>query len=1127
MSDALNVEALRPLYAPWQEPNKHRSLRGSAEVVPGRRQSRCSLAKHLRHEVGAWRHNGYIGASETTKTLLRHWFETAHTGGFRYYWCQREAIETIIWLLEVVRYRSLSSMMASLLEESLDSDLIETVTPEEDAWAKYCTKIATGGGKTKVMSLAIVWSYFHRLFEPDSDMAQHFVVIAPNLIVFERLRDDFGDGRIFRADPLIPQEWDTDFHLDVVTQDDPGGATSRGTLYLTNIHRLYDRPDEADNGGQGQYPRWSAPPVRRAKALRTGADVRKRIAAHPCIMVINDEAHHLHDPGSAWNEALGALHKQSKERGNDGVVAQLDFTATPKHNDGRLFRHIVSDFPLGEAVDAGIVKVPVVGKSDALKPLLTADTADARWRPHLKIGYVQYARTYPAWEKTHKPILFVMTEDTKAASQIAKHLDSDDYPLLKGRVLNLHTKLKGKLKKVKRGGKMVAEFEESESQMSDADLAELRALSRDLDKPDSPYRCVVSVLMLREGWDIKNVTTIVPLRAYSAESGILPEQTLGRGLRRMEPPGDDAPLERVTCVEHSAFLRMYKEELESEGLDIASGEVDDLRPETVTIFVDQRKPVADLDIAIPRLTDAVLTTASLGDIEYDEVVASFGRRCRPLPIGRPGQPIVFEERTLYTDELIAQFEMDRGLLRLGATAVPAFVRDLERACRLQSTHPVLAPLLTQFIQEALFERAVNLYSGEVDHRIGDADVVETVRATFVPLLRSKTTEEVERVRSDESRPLSAWKPYQATQTPDRPCVAASRTLFNLVPCNRSAERDFADFCDAADDVAAFAKNGGPQRLSIDYMAAVGRPAFYIPDLFVRGADGTHYLVETKGRVDADVPLKAQAAIEWCETASTKAAPWQYLYVPMQVLDAAPDFRIESLYRACAPRLKEMLAHAKSGQLELPLEFTPEEVRDQATERVLADAGVAGLPDSIRRYVSQAVNQLAYDRKKGYPQFGDAFQPLLYPIEDLCGQILAGALGPCMPADPQARKDYFDPYLDDLSSGARSALQKNQRLLEKNLVHGARCNRIGVLLFCLDYAATWRRGIAGIWRDVEAAFDGARWAKLRQRVEDVNRFRNTFVAHVEEPLTDAKVAETAMREWIRCIGELVAATTPSR
>ena len=204
MSDALNIEALRPLYAPWEEPNKHRSLRGSAEVAPGRRQSRCTLARYLRDEIAAWRHNAYIGASETTKTLLRHWFETAHPGGFRYYWCQREAIETIIWLHEVVRYRSLSSMMASLLEESLDSDLIETVTPEEDAWAKYCTKIATGGGKTKVMSLAIVWSYFHRLFEPDSDMAQHFVVIAPNLIVFERLREDFGDGRIFRADPLFP-----------------------------------------------------------------------------------------------------------------------------------------------------------------------------------------------------------------------------------------------------------------------------------------------------------------------------------------------------------------------------------------------------------------------------------------------------------------------------------------------------------------------------------------------------------------------------------------------------------------------------------------------------------------------------------------------------------------------------------------------------------------------------------------------------------------------------------------------------------------------------------------------------------------------------------------------------------
>jgi hypothetical protein len=101
------------------------------------------------------------------------------------------------------------------------------------------------------------------------------------------------------------------------------------------------------------------------------------------------------------------------------------------------------------------------------------------------------------------------------------------------------------------------------------------------------------------------------------------------------------------------------------------------------------------------------------------------------------------------------------------------------------------------------------------------------------------------------------------------------------------------------------------------------------------------------------------------------------------------------------------------------------------------------------------------------------------------------------------------------------MQKNQRLLERNLVHGAHCNRIGVLLFCLDYADTWRRGVGGVWRDVEAVLYGAVWRKLKDRLEGVNRLRNTAVAHVEEPLTDYGAAETAMREWIRCVADLVA------
>jgi len=113
-------------------------------------------------------------------------------------------------------------------------------------------------------------------------------------------------------------------------------------------------------------------------------------------MVLNDEAHHLHDPDLAWNRAIDAIHSQSVSRGNAGIRLQLDFTATPKHTDGSLFRHIVCDFPLGEAVDAGIVKVPVLGESEELVERGDKQTpAHERYSTHLKLGYQRYAAQGP------------------------------------------------------------------------------------------------------------------------------------------------------------------------------------------------------------------------------------------------------------------------------------------------------------------------------------------------------------------------------------------------------------------------------------------------------------------------------------------------------------------------------------------------------------------------------------------------------------------------------------------------------------------------------------------------------------------------------------------------------------
>src|SRR6266545_4671262 len=327
--DILNPKAIEQLYKPWDNPSKYRIKGG--EVRDGRRPSAIAIAQNLRAAVREWREGisgggQYAGASDTTLELLDHWFFRDHKVNlpdgssypFRYHFCQREAIETLIYLIEVRRIKRLTSLVAEF--EGLNAEIAALgVDPDYDQWARYAFKMATGSGKTKVMSLAIVWSYFHALRESDSSMARHFAVIAPNLTVFERLKEDFkpegGGPDIFDTDPLIPVEWRGDWNLTTVLQDEASGAHTGGTLYLTNIHRLFDASRKRENG---QMYEWMGPLVQKAKALDIGAALRERITGHSRVMLMNDEAHHVWDPDSAWSEAIAFLNETIRKRTNGG-----------------------------------------------------------------------------------------------------------------------------------------------------------------------------------------------------------------------------------------------------------------------------------------------------------------------------------------------------------------------------------------------------------------------------------------------------------------------------------------------------------------------------------------------------------------------------------------------------------------------------------------------------------------------------------------------------------------------------------------------------------------------------------------------------------------------------------------
>lgn len=1126
----IKTDALGPLFAAWEEPDKHRVKAGSGEGAverKGRRPSSIAIAQNLRAMVKEWRDNFYFGASDTSRTLLNYWFGRAHTIGtngssreFRYYFCQREAIETLIYLKEFRKLECLSQLIAEYGGAYAETAALG-VTEEEDAWSRYAFKMATGTGKTKVMSLAIVWSYFHALRENNSPMARHFVVIAPNLTVFERLKEDFkpegGGPDIFDTDPLIPVEWRGDWNLTTVLQDEATGGSTGGTLYLTNIHRLFDN---SRNGVAGNTFDWMGPTVSKTKALDTSAALRDRITSHARVMVMNDEAHHVWDPDSAWNEAIKFLDDNIRKRNNGGLVAQLDFSATPKDNKANYFKHIVCDTPLGEAVDAGIVKTPIIGKAGTLVEQAT-DNAAHKYEMHLKLGYERWLRSREEWLKSgKKPLLFVMCENTRAADEITARLNGDPiFKELNGRTINLHTNLKGKIKKVGKGADAREVFVESEKDISDEDLKALRKLSRELDSGASPYFCIVSVLMLREGWDVRNVTTIVPLRPLSSKAGILPEQTLGRGLRRMTPPGQANEI--VAVIEHEAFARLYRDELAQEGLPIEIVDVEKVPTTTVSIYPDTaKKDVAALDILIPRLTAANQALPVLGPITEAELREAFNPY-KPLPIGERGlEEVQYEGRHLITGEVVEHMKVSLALLDSGYGAISFFEQELEHICKVKGTHQVLGPLLEKFLEEILFGQKLSLFDEKIIRRLGDSDVREHVRAVFVPLIRRKTTQK--QIRLPDAPPVSigTWRPFQVTVSERRPVQQSPRTLFNLIPCNRTLETAFVELCGKASDVVAFAKNAGPQCLRIDYLSDGTRLAFYTPDFFVRTGPSNYHLVETKGQVDKDVPSKARAAVEWCKAASTNKLKWEYAFVTEGVFQRFQGSSFAELARTSAPSLNDLL-NAEKFREELPLfaAFGTLEAKVADAQGIVDEKMLAALPDRLRKAADESISLFRFFEKKQDVNYAPVFTALLGVIDESAKALILQKLTPKMPGNMQKQKDWFEPYLARVDQRMVRHYEEMARNLKKTLVYKNGVSPLGLLRSCLDYALTDNTKIEGVFDALKSEFRFTGGRDLLDRVKSINEFRNTRVAHQESPLTNPAEAKKALVVWVEGLSRL--------
>jgi len=829
------------------------------------------LVPELRKQVKAWRDKNYAGATATSRSLLNWWFNTRHLlpqadgtmSEFQYYFAQREALETIIYLYDVVGVKDKYDLMR------FDNSGAVSTGMFDETWRRFVIKMATGSGKTKVLSLVLAWSFYHKLYEPGSELARNFLVIAPNIIVLDRIYKDFQGLRIFlKDDPVLPdngmdgRNWRDDFQLTLHVQDEVRITRPTGNIFLTNIHRVYagdDTPASPDDENTMEYFLGKRP---------TGATTDSKVDLGMIVRdidelaILNDEAHHIHDPQMAWFKSIQDIHNRLKQKGA-ALSLQVDVTATPKHNNGAIFVQTIADYPLVEAISQNVVKHPVLPDAPSRAKLVERQSAKftEKYADYIHLGVIEWRKAYTEHEKLgKKSILFVMTDDTKNCDDVAEYLQ-DHYPDLKDAVLVIHTKNNG-------------EISESTSGKNKEELEDLRKQANEIDGLDSPYKAIISVMVLKEGWDVRNVTTIVGLRAYSAQSNILPEQTLGRGLRKMYPDVE----EYVSVVGTNAFMD-FVESIQAEGVVLERKPMGEgTGPKTpLVVEIDNdnaKKDLAALDIEIPVLTPRVyreyknlgnLDVGALGhtQVAYRQFSAEQQRE------------IVFKDIT--TGEVSHTTVLDTAGVADYRSVIGYFAQTLMKDLRLVSGYDVLYGKVKAFVQDQLFDQPVELEDPNTLRNLSELAATKTLIETFKKAINALTIQDKGDAQIRDSIKLRQTRPFVAKE---QGYLVPKKSVFNRIIGDGNFELQFARFLEdcADDDVISYAKNYLAVHFKLDYVNADGYISNYYPDFFVKVSAKKIYIVETKGQEDLDVPLKMQRLRQWCEDINQAQADVTYDFV---------------------------------------------------------------------------------------------------------------------------------------------------------------------------------------------------------------------------------------------------------
>jgi type III restriction enzyme len=586
-----------------------------------------------------------------------------------------------------------------------------------------------------------------------------------------------------------------------------------------------------------------------------GFDVRIAARGAPCL-ILNDEGHHTHDEESEWNQVIRRLHNSLPS----GLTGQLDVSATPRYAKGGLFTWTVYDYPLKQAIIDNIVKRPMKGRTAGIKDQ-PSDIASVKYRAYLTAGverWREYRDQLAGLGK--KPVLFVMLNSTTEADDVGDYLRVK-YPDEFGATNAGHEQL------------LVIHTDRS-GEVSRKDLDAAREVARRVDEGESPVNAIVSVLMLREGWDVQNVTVIVGLRPYTSKANILPEQTIGRGLRLMFGGTHTAYTERVDIIGNSAFLKFVEQLEHDEDITLDSF---DLKEPLVITTVAPDPAKTDKDISVPTLSPLLTRKKTLAEeIAALDVGAM---QCPMLPKKESdvaAQQFHYEGVDIISLQRLVERDYTIPEPQTAEEVISYYAKRIAQDVKLPSQFAALVPKVREFLETKAFGETVNLSEMTMIKAIATSVAQYVTVKTFAAALRGLVVEELVPTLEGEGRPLSGTEPFPFS----RPTFEASKTVFNLVAADNEFERDFAHFLQDASDVRAFAKL--PQRFgfAIEYTDSATNLRYYEPDFVAVGYNGTHYLIETKGREDIDVAHKDRAALIWCESATLLTdTAWQYIKVP--------------------------------------------------------------------------------------------------------------------------------------------------------------------------------------------------------------------------------------------------------